>query len=391
MNINKIKFSIVLILITQFFYFKSFSQTCTISGTSDGINAPFDICGDGSTTKYTSYAVIYLGGTEVCYGTLTNIQYYVTWAYMTPNVPIKIYLTTTASNNWGTSPSTYSSILSGATAVYSNTAAAFPSTGYQTFNFSTSFTFTTGNLVVITETNWGAIPACGTAPVFGYGTRSKSDQYWYGTSASNRNSSTGTIDKYRPGYKLAGSFLPVELTDFQANLFENEIKLKWSTLSEKNNKYFVIERSSDGENFEPIDKINGAGNSLELINYNDVDHNPVNGINYYRLTQVDIDGSFKYSEIISVDVNKDISHVENIRPNPTSNNINFDFYSHLNGNIHIQIIDFTGKTVKDIIKKTEGETTKLDINMEELSNGLYSLLVSFDKTGYTSIHKILKE
>lgn len=95
--------------------------------------------------------------------------------------------------------------------------------------------------------------------------------------------------------------LPVELTLFQGNNENNINYINWTTASETNNDYFILEYSTDGENWKEIEIISGAGNSTIQISYSTTHRNFKNGINYYRLKQVDFDGDINTHNIISID------------------------------------------------------------------------------------------
>ena len=95
--------------------------------------------------------------------------------------------------------------------------------------------------------------------------------------------------------------LPIELSSFTA-VNENEAnKIQWQTLSERNNSHFIIERSEDGINWENIHQRVGAGYSSEVLDYELLDYNYENTVNYYRLTQVDFDGERETFDVISID------------------------------------------------------------------------------------------
>ena len=101
------------------------------------------------------------------------------------------------------------------------------------------------------------------------------------------------------------SGLPIELLSFDAIHRNNqEVQLSWITLSEINNDYFTLERSTNGLKWNEIQRIKGAGNSKEMLHYRYVDRYPLAGISYYRLKQTDFDGSFTYSKIKSVRINQ---------------------------------------------------------------------------------------
>jgi len=95
--------------------------------------------------------------------------------------------------------------------------------------------------------------------------------------------------------------LPVELNQFEANCQEDNISIEWSTSSEINNAYFVIERSTDNKNYEYVAEIKGAGNSNEKTQYAYADYSAPQTQVYYRLLQVDFDGKFEYHKAISSD------------------------------------------------------------------------------------------
>lgn len=91
--------------------------------------------------------------------------------------------------------------------------------------------------------------------------------------------------------------LPVELLSFNCTSNQRGIELNWITATEHDNDYFAIERSADGKNFEEIARISGAGNSTSETEYRYMDKNPLNGINYYRLKQVDFNGNSTNSDL----------------------------------------------------------------------------------------------
>jgi hypothetical protein len=90
---------------------------------------------------------------------------------------------------------------------------------------------------------------------------------------------------------------PVTLTDFAANLEQGKVSLHWATQSESNNAGFLVERSADGDKYESIAQVAGAGRSDQRLEYATYDPHPLEGTNYYRLKQTDFDGNFKYSEV----------------------------------------------------------------------------------------------
>lgn len=171
--------------------------------------------------------------------------------------------------------------------------------------------------------------------------------------------------------------LPVELTSFTASMTDfNTVLLKWHTESETNNDRFEIERSQNGKDFEYLGEIKGAGTSTKAHDYSIIDENPMLGVSYYRLKQVDFDGTSSYSEIRRVENNGTGSIVEPFvaYPNPldlTRNSVvNFNrtvnviIYNNMNKPVRqyqqVESFDATGLPGgMYIIRTSRGEAFKL--------------------------------
>ena len=96
-----------------------------------------------------------------------------------------------------------------------------------------------------------------------------------------------------------GVALPVELLTFTVEkTSENDAFLEWSTATERDNDFFVVERSSDGWLFEEVETVPGAGNSQSVLQYEFLDKYPLTGTSYYRLKQVDYSGEVSYSDVV---------------------------------------------------------------------------------------------
>ena len=180
--------------------------------------------------------------------------------------------------------------------------------------------------------------------------------------------------------------LPVELVSFRAEKAEKQVNLTWETASEKNNDYFIIERSANGRNFEAIGKVKGAGNSNTVNAYAFADKNPMSGVSYYRLKQIDFDGKFEYSKIVSVTFESKLTSVVLAAyPNPAINELNVNVNG-LQGKATLDITDATGRSLKQI-SVNGSETTTL--NVETLPKGIYQIRV-ISENG-TSVSKFLKQ
>ena len=184
--------------------------------------------------------------------------------------------------------------------------------------------------------------------------------------------------------------LPIELTSFDATE-SNGVLLTWTTASEKNNDYFIIERSSDGNLFEAMTKVKGSGNSFSEKKYNFFDNNPYIGINYYRLMQTDFDGTFKYSDIIStLYTSSKNAYVKNIYPNPTNDNFSIDTSSPIVDDVQVILIDNLGRIVYSNKKTIDIGVTSIEIETDDLPIGIYTCKILFNKSGENSIYKIIK-
>jgi len=160
------------------------------------------------------------------------------------------------------------------------------------------------------------------------------------------------------------STLPVKFTSFNATINNKQTNLSWTTASEVNNKGFEIERSTDGVNFELIGFVKGNGNSNSVNKYNFV--YPYQSSAFYRLKQIDFDGKFDYSNVISVQGN---DLIIDITPNPFNNVIEINS----NGNlVTAEVLDITGKVV--ITESINGNKTTL--NTTGLNNGVYFVRIN---------------
>ncbi len=136
--------------------------------------------------------------------------------------------------------------------------------------------------------------------------------------------------------------LPVELISFSARAAETQVDLSWTTASEKNNDRFEIERSTDGRTFDYLTTIKGSGTTTLAHHYQSSDKNPINGINYYRLKQIDFDGTATFSEIVSVEMK---SEKIELFPNPVVGTLYLRMSDFTTRDVQFQITDLTGRTM----------------------------------------------
>jgi hypothetical protein len=192
------------------------------------------------------------------------------------------------------------------------------------------------------------------------------------------------------GANLNCAPLPVELISFSGKNEGIKNRIDWSTVSETNNAFFTVERSHTGNSFESFIVKGGAGNSSIQNDYYVYDHSPFNGTTYYRLKQTDYDGKFTYSSTIAIQNRLNEITVRNVHPNPTTEDLNFEFYSPVNGTVKIEVLDLTGRIVFDKIQNVDEGKSNLNTQIAGLAKGVYSLKVEFSEANFKFITKIVK-
>lgn len=176
------------------------------------------------------------------------------------------------------------------------------------------------------------------------------------------------------GASIDCTVLPIELSAFDALPNGDQVDVKWTTASELNNDHFVIERSSDAINFEPLTQVNGAGNSQSTLEYAWHDRDPLPGTSYYRLLQVDFDGRSSYSQVRPVTF---VAPTDVIRPypNPARDQLNIPLGAMDTGSTTVRIIDSKGALVHTEQRILGEGTTMLSIAVSSLSPGSYAVQV----------------
>ncbi|MCX6291239.1 MAG: T9SS type A sorting domain-containing protein [Bacteroidetes bacterium] len=183
--------------------------------------------------------------------------------------------------------------------------------------------------------------------------------------------------------------LPIRLLDFSGKFIHEKIKLQWITATETNNDYFEVQRSQDGNNFESIAQVKGAGNSTMQLTYSIFDFHPFSGVNYYRLRQVDNDGKFSLSQVISVTNPDKNNFLQSLYPNPANEQLNFIFSSTETDQVKIEIMDETGKQVIIRDETVSESGPVISINTSELAPGIYFARVSDVNENFWVMKKVI--
>lgn len=230
---------------------------------------------------------------------------------------------------------------------------------------------------IITESNL-------TAQRYNTGTN-EWDDYFPGT-AINIGANTATIAAL-PSAELYtwwtlvdnSSVLPIELTMFNAKCEGKSVSIYWQTASENNNHHFEIERSGDGINFSSVAIVNTQnGNTNATQNYFAIDENPLSVRSYYRLKQVDNDGKFSYSSIVTLSCTASngntVSPVISVFPNPATDILTVDIKG-IPGKKSILIYNVLGQEMTDKMVIEGNENIQQTINISAFAKATYMIRI----------------
>ncbi|GAB2529101.1 hypothetical protein GCM10027189_04880 [Rufibacter soli] len=168
--------------------------------------------------------------------------------------------------------------------------------------------------------------------------------------------------------------LPVTLISFTAKAQKDGVLLNWATASEKDNAFFIVERSADGKSFSAVGKVAGAGNSTIKIDYTFLDAHALTGTAYYRLKQVDLDGKFEYSKVVAVQTKAAVAGVSlKVFPNPTTGVVSLDLTSATPASVTVKVFALDGRLIK-ATQMMGGAVQTLDLS--NLAIGTYLINVA---------------
>jgi len=185
------------------------------------------------------------------------------------------------------------------------------------------------------------------------------DPTWYSASLNNAITVTGVV--------------PVELSSFTAVGMKNGIQLRWETATETNNLGFDIERSSNGKEFQKIGFVGGNGTTSQKSFYSFVDQSAVSAKQYYRLKQIDLDGAFKYSSTVEVDLTiPETFNLSQNYPNPFNPTTTLSFGLPVESEISLAIYNSVGELVKVAAKGIyQAGNHSINFNASDLTSGIY--------------------
>jgi hypothetical protein len=187
--------------------------------------------------------------------------------------------------------------------------------------------------------------------------------------------------------------VPVELASFTANIVDGIVELNWITSTETNNRGFEVQRRSNAE-FETIAFVDGYGTKTEIQTYSYSDQTVTSGKFSYRLKQIDFDGTYKYSNVVDVDVPvlNDFALEQNY-PNPFNPVTKIEFRLAVDSKVSLKVFDVLGQEVAVLLNEnlTAG-VHKTDFNASSLNSGVYLYRIEatgIDGNNFSDIKKMI--
>jgi photosystem II stability/assembly factor-like uncharacterized protein len=199
------------------------------------------------------------------------------------------------------------------------------------------------------------------------------------------------------GVFITATPLPVELTNFISAVENDKVNLKWQTQTESNNYGFEVERAPSSttprENvWKKIGFVKGSGNSNALKNYSFTDSNPVGGCNFsYRIKQIDNDGSFKFSKILSVKVIPSKFSLSQNYPNPFNPTTTIKYSLPSKDKVELKLYNITGREVASLVNKVQqAGIYSVQFNGSNFASGVYFYRLTTSKSSLIKKMILLK-
>ena len=271
---------------------------------------------------------------------------------------------------WSSLPAA-TGLLDGPCAVTYNTSPGFFDNGYWTMTASANANTATYNTILYNTnvtnnvgTSWTVMKAATISGPWGLN-----------GNCNGTSSATQTKRDAMTGFSVFASAqssnpVPITLLNFDAVAHGTGVMTTWVTATETNNDYFIIERSLDGQHFEQVGTRKGAGSSSTTLYYSMPYLNPLKGVSYYRLRQVDFDGKESKSQLVAVSFLE--GNVLNVFPNPAQSEIQYRFNSAGDGVVTFEIMDMLGKVfVSQQVNVNKGTNTSEPLDIRFMPQGVY--------------------
>lgn len=198
------------------------------------------------------------------------------------------------------------------------------------------------------------------------------DQVAYFKIRLNGNSDVAFVAYNNKTLTIINNSLPVQLTSFTGTLTaQQQVELKWQTVTEINSDHYVIENSKDGINYTAIDSVTAAGwsNSPKLYKY--THQNPKAGKSFYRLKQLDKDGTYTYSSIVTINNSPAKELAVSVYPNPATDKVTMS-YQRAGGTEQCQLVNMQGTVLMQ--SKLNAGSTQTSFDVQHLPAGSYLLV-----------------
>ncbi len=190
-------------------------------------------------------------------------------------------------------------------------------------------------------------------------------------------------------FYIEQGILPVDWLSVSTKEENDGVRVSWVTASEINNSYFEVQRSSDSVHFQTIGTQEGAGNSNEIQYYSLVDKQTISGTQYYRIKQVDFDGSYDYSNIVSISISSQHTmRIIRAYPSPTDGKFWIKAKSTNLGEASLNIYTLSGKLVFDVQTPIVIGTYSYPFDVSDLPSGIY--IIHWSQEGYIHTQRLLK-
>jgi hypothetical protein len=184
--------------------------------------------------------------------------------------------------------------------------------------------------------------------------------------------------------------LPVILTNFSAVWSNNSVILSWTTEQELNSSKFIIDKSSDGINWQAFASVAAAGNSSLPVNYTSADAQPY-AITYYRLKQVDLDGAYVYSKVLRM-IKENNNFSIKVFPNPGTSIATITTTSKENKSVHIKVYSNNGMLVNEMTRQITTGTNNIDIpSVGSLAIGMYTVTIDDSGNNQPGVARFIKQ
>lgn len=257
--------------------------------------------------------------------------------------------------------------------------------GFQNDQYIATSSISTDYLTVRFGQPQGALVSQGTQPVSFNGPSTGS--YYIHV---NTNGNCGNDNQLRTITVSRVSALPIELLSFDGTCNDNIITLNWKTATEHNSQYFEILKSRDGENWSQLTTVASAGNSTQELSYETGDNNAIDGNNYYKLIQYDIDGQFKEYGPINVVCSGNSKGYFSVFPNPTTGQFSVIINKKsMIGSGKLLVKDSRGSVI--ISKEVQISNGINLFNVDEkLSSGVYYITIESETMTTEAIKEVIR-